>query len=313
MFGDVPAEANGIDERKRNTAAGLASSLRLAGTGTQTPLWDRLGELRMPVLVVTGDISTDTLRAISLAGCIHLNKPIKAEDLTRLVRAQLAAPRKKPELPRKPSHAAAGATGAAELAPTVFLIDDDETLRETMRELIAQEGRPVEAFASGEAFLEAYRPGRKGCLLVDARLPGLGGIALLQRLKAENHGLPSIMITGHGEISMAVEAMKAGAIDFIEKPVSRDALLAGIDRAIALTQDAMALTSWHEDAASRISLLTPRERQIMDRVIAGQPNKIIASDLGVSQRTVENHRAAVMKKTRSKSLSDLVRLAIAAV
>jgi two-component system CheB/CheR fusion protein len=181
-----------------------------------------------------------------------------------------------------------------------------------MRELIAQEGRPVEAFASGEAFLEAYRPGRKGCLLVDARLPGLGGLALLQRLKAEHHGLPSIMITGHGEISMAVEAMKAGAMDFIEKPVSPEELLASIDRALDLTRDSMALTAWHETAATRVAGLTPRERQIMDLVITGHPNKIIADDLGVSQRTIENHRAAVMKKTGSKSLSDLVRLAIAA-
>jgi len=106
--------------------------------------------------------------------------------------------------------------------------------------------------------------------------------------------------------------MKAGAIDFIKKPASRDALLASIDRAIELTRDAMTLSAWREDAAARIAGLTPRERQIMDLVIAGQPNKIIAADLGVSQRTVENHRAAVMKKTRSKSLSDLVRLAIAA-
>ena len=182
-----------------------------------------------------------------------------------------------------------------------------------MREMIEREGRRVEAFASGEAFLEAYRPGRKGCLLVDARLPGgLGGIALLQRLKAENHVLPSIMITGHGDVSTAVEAMKAGAIDFIEKPASRDALLAGIDRAIELTRNSMAMSAWREDAATRIAGLTPRELQIMKFVIAGQPNKIIAADLGVSQRTVENHRAAVMKKTRSKSLSDLVRLAITA-
>ena len=201
---------------------------------------------------------------------------------------------------------------AKELSPTVFLIDDDDALRETMREMIEREGRPVEAFASGEAFLEAYRPGRKGCLLVDARLPGLGGIALLQQLKAENNVLPSIMITGHGDISMAVEAMKAGAIDFIEKPASRDALLAGIDRAIELTRNSMAMSAWREDAATRIAGLTPRELQIMKLGIAGQPNKIIAADLGVSQRTVENHRAAVMKKTRSKSLSDLVRLAITA-
>jgi two-component system CheB/CheR fusion protein len=201
---------------------------------------------------------------------------------------------------------------AGEFAPTVFLIDDDDALRETMREMIEREGRPVAAFANCEAFLEAYLPGRKGCLLVDARLPGMSGIALLQQLKAENRALPSIMITGQGDISMAVEAMKVGAIDFIEKPVSREVLLASIDRALELTRNSMALSAWREDAARRIAGLTLRERQIMELVIAGQPNKIIAEDLGVSQRTVENHRAAVMKKTGSKSLSDLVRLAIAA-
>lgn len=263
----------------------------------------------LPVLIVTGDISTETLRAIAAAGCVQLNKPIKADELTSLVRAQLAAPEQNSKRALKPQPVA---PIAGELAPTVFLIDDDDALREAMRELIEREGRPVEAFASGEAFLEAYRLGRKGCLLVDARLPGLGGLALLQRLKAEHHGLPSIMITGHGEVSMAVEAMKAGAIDFIEKPVSPNELLASVDRALELTRDSMALSAWHEAAATRISGLTPRERQIMDLVIAGQPNKIIAADLNVSQRTVENHRAAVMKKTRSKSLSDLVRLAIAA-
>jgi two-component system CheB/CheR fusion protein len=264
----------------------------------------------LPFLIVTGDISTETLRAIAGAGCIQLNKPIKAEELIDLVRAQLAAPRPKVDRPPKPEPAA---PTADELAPTVFLIDDDDALREAMCELIEQDGRPVESFPSGEAFLAAYRPGRKGCLLVDARLPGLGGLAILQQLKAEHHSLPSIMITGHGEVSMAVEAMKAGAIDFIEKPFRHDELLASIDRALDLARDSMALSTWREAAAARIAVLTPRERQIMDLVIAGQPNKIIAADLNVSQRTVENHRAAVMKKTRSKSLSDLVRLAIAAV
>jgi two-component system CheB/CheR fusion protein len=264
----------------------------------------------LPVLIVTGDISTDTLRTIAGAGCIQLNKPIKADALTHLVRSQLALPRQKPEQSPKQQPVV---SVAEEFSPTVFLIDDDDALRETMRDLIEREGRLVEAFPSGEAFLKAYRPGRKGCLLVDARLPGLGGLALLQLLKAEHHGLPSIMITGHGEVSMAVEAMKAGAIDFIEKPVSRDELLASIDRALELTRDSMALSAWHEAAATRIAGLTARERQIMDLVITGRPNKIIAADLNVSQRTVENHRAAVMKKTRSKSLSDLVRLSIAAV
>lgn len=264
----------------------------------------------LPVLIVTGDISTKTLRSIADAHCVQLNKPIKAGELTDLVRMHLAALRPNPERPPKQEPAK---LGSGELPSTVFLIDDDDALRDALRQLIEQDGRLVEAFASGEAFLEAYRPGRRGCLLVDARLPGLGGLALLQRLKSERHGLQSIMITGHGEVSMAVEAMKAGAIDFIEKPFRHDDLLASIDRALELSQDSMALTTWREAAATRIAALTPRERQIMGLVIAGQPNKIIAADLNVSQRTVENHRASVMKKTRSKSLSDLVRLSIAAM
>lgn len=267
-------------------------------------------DLELPVLIVTGDISIETLRAIVDAGCIQLNKPIKAQELIGLVRSQLATPRPKTELPLKQEPAE---LGAEELAPTVFVVDDDDALRDAVRELIERDGRRVESFASGESFLEAYRPGRNGCLLVDARLPGLGGLALLQLLNARHHGLPSIIITGHGEISMAVEAMKAGTIDFIEKPFRQDELLASIDRALELMRDSMALSAWHDAAAARVAGLTPRERQIMDLVIAGQPNKIIAADLKVSQRTVENHRAAVMKKTRSKSLSDLVRLAIAAV
>lgn len=263
---------------------------------------------RLPVLVVTGDISTDTLRAIAGANCIQLNKPIKADELTCLVRAQIIAARQSNRVPdRRPTKNVDGAS-----SPTVFLIDDDDDLRETMCHLVERHGRHVESFASGEAFLDAYRPGSKGCLLVDARLPGLGGLALLRRLKAEDHALPSIMITGYGEVGMAVEAMKAGAIDFIEKPVSPDALLAAIDRALKLTRDSMARSAWHDEAETRIAGLTRRERQIMNLVIVGHANKIIAADLRISQRTVENHRAAVMKKTLSKSVSDLVRLAIAA-
>lgn len=262
----------------------------------------------LPVLIMTGDISTHTLRAITAAGCVQLNKPIRVDELTRLVRSHLDAPRPI----ASPAKRRASEPVVTELAPTVFVIDDDKALRDAMRDLIASEGRKVETFSSCEAFIETYRPDRRGCLLVDARLPGLGGLALLQRLKAEGHALPSIMITGHGEVSMAVEAMKAGAIDFIEKPVSRDELLASIDRALELNRDSIALAAWREAAAARIRGLTPRERQIMDQVIAGRPNKIIAAGLKVSQRTVENHRAAVMKKTRSKSLSDLVRLSIAA-
>ena len=201
---------------------------------------------------------------------------------------------------------------AGEFDPTVFLIDDDVALRETMREMIEQEGRPVEAFASGEAFLEAYRPGRKGCLLVDARLPGLSGTALLQQLKAENHVLPSIMITGHGDISMAVEAMKAGAIDFIEKPISPHKLLITIETAIEMTRNSMAVSARRDTAVKRIAKLTTRQRQIMDLLIVGRTNESIAAELHLSRRTVESHRGIILKKTGSKTLQDLIRLAIAA-
>jgi len=200
---------------------------------------------------------------------------------------------------------------AKELSPTVFLIDDDDALRETMREMIEREGRPVEAFASGEAFLEAYRPGRKGCLLVDARLPGLSGTALLQQLKAENNVLPSIMITGHGDVSMAVEAMKAGAIDFIEKPVSPHKLLLAIESAMKIARNSMELSARRDAAAKRIAKLTTRQRQIMNLLIVGRTNESIAAEMNLSRRTVENHRSQILKRTGSKTLQDLIRLAIA--
>ena len=182
-----------------------------------------------------------------------------------------------------------------------------------MRDLLRENGYAVEIFASGEAFLEAYRPGREGCLLVDARMPGMSGLELLQRLKGEGHRLPAIMITGSGDVPMAVEAMKAGAVDFIEKPIGRDELLASVERALDQTRDSGKLSVCaRETAATRVASLTTRQRQIMDLVLAGHPSKNIAADLGISQRTVENHRAAIMKKTGSKSLPALIRMALAA-
>ena len=152
----------------------------------------------------------------------------------------------------------------------------------------------------------------EGCLLVDARMPGMSGLELLQRLKSEGAQLPSIMITGQGDVPMAVEAMKAGAADFIEKPIHRDELFASIEHALEHIRDTAKLAVRQEAAAVRLAGLTPRQRQIMELVLAGHPSKNIAADLGISQRTVENHRAAVMKKTGSHSLSALIRLALAA-
>ena len=177
---------------------------------------------------------------------------------------------------------------------------------------VAGHRRHVEDFSSCEDFLAAYRPGREACLLVDAYLPGMNGLELLQRLGEAGNRLPAIMITGNSDVPMAVEAMKAGASDFIEKPVSRSELLAGVGRALELARDSSKLTAYREDAASHLAGLTDRQRQIMTMVLAGHPSKNIAADLGISQRTVENHRAAIMTKTGSKSLPALARLALAA-
>jgi two-component system CheB/CheR fusion protein len=149
-------------------------------------------------------------------------------------------------------------------------------------------------------------------LLIDAYLPGMSGLELLTKLHDDGHQLPSIMITGNSDVPMAVEAMKAGALDFIEKPVGRDELIASINRALEMSQDSSKLEEWRESAATHLAGLTPRQREVMERVLAGQPSKNIAADLGISQRTVENHRASIMKRTGSKSLPALARLALVA-
>jgi two-component system CheB/CheR fusion protein len=197
--------------------------------------------------------------------------------------------------------------------PTVFVIDDDLALRTTMQELLALAGRNVELFSSGEAFLESYRPSQKGCLIVDAKMQGMGGLALLEQLKSEGSDLPAIMITGYGDVPMAVRAMKAGAVDFIEKPVDPDELIASIQTALDGAYNPDKRAAGNLAAAKCIADLTPRERSVMDLVLAGRPSKNIAFDLGISQRTVENHRASIMKKTGSKSIPALIRLALAAV
>jgi FixJ family two-component response regulator/chemotaxis methyl-accepting protein methylase len=193
-----------------------------------------------------------------------------------------------------------------------FGSDDDSAVREALRDLLREDGRSVEIYDSSEAFLAAYQPGGEGCLLVDARMPGMGGLELLHRLKSDGTRLPAIMITGQGDVPMAVETMRAGAADFIEKPIRRDELFASIEHALEHVRDVTKLSGRQEAAATRLAGLTARQREIMELVLAGHPSKNIAADLGISQRTVENHRAAVMKRTGSRSLSALIRLALAA-
>ena len=191
-------------------------------------------------------------------------------------------------------------------------MDDDDLFLETIRAVLEDEGRVVETYASCEAFLKAFDRSKSACLLIDAYLPGMSGLELLDKLHHDGHRLTAIMITGNADVSIAVEAMKAGALDFIEKPISRKELIAGIDRALELSEDSGKLAQLREEAAAHLAGLTPRQRDVMERVLAGEPSKNIAADLNISQRTVENHRAAIMKRTGSKSLPALARLALLA-
>ena len=264
---------------------------------------------QIPAIILTGDISSDTLRKIAHAGCVYLSKPATADTLTQHIHGLIAAKRQQPSIRESAPPAARSSNGAQ---PTVFVVDDDRTVLDDLQRLLQDHGHVAEVYASGEAFLAADRPDRKGCLLVDAIMPGMGGIALLERLKAGNRGLPAVMITGQGDIAMAIQAMRAGAADFLEKPIHSDELLASIERALDEMRDSAQLAVRRNTAAERLARLTPRERDVLDLVVQGRPNKIIADDLGISQRTVENHRAAVMKRTGVTSLPDLIRLVMAA-
>ena len=195
--------------------------------------------------------------------------------------------------------------------PTIFVVEDEGALRDAMRELLQEEGWAVEAYSSGEAFLEAYRADREGCLVVDARMPGMSGLELLERLKTRRGGPPAIMVTGHADVRLAVRAMRAGAMAFLEKPVQYGDLVANIERALNLTRNSTELSSLREAAAKRMAGLTLRERQVVEMVVEGNPNKQIAYVLGISQRTVETHRATAMRKVGVRTLSELIHLTMA--
>ena len=279
-------------------------------TGLQAALGLRETFPGVPAIILTGDISAGKMRDVMQAGCRQLNKPVKPRDLLRLVGEMLPAV----ACPLAPPPAeAASRSEAGAAAPVVFVVDDDSNIRAMLRAVLENDGHRVEDFGSGDAFLAAFRPDREGCLVVDAAMPGLGGLDVLQRLNAAGHRLPAIVVTGHGDVAMAVDAMKAGAVDFIEKPMSMPDLLAGVGRALDQARDAGARATRHAVAARSIAALTPRQRDVMAMMLAGHPSKNIATDLGISQRTVENHRASIMHKTGARSMPALARLALAAV
>jgi FixJ family two-component response regulator len=199
---------------------------------------------------------------------------------------------------------------APAIEPTVFVVDDDPALLRLIRKLLESSGRRVETFPSATEFLEAYRPERPGCLVLDVRMPGMSGLALQERLAAAHCTLPILIVTGYGDVPVAVQAMRQGAFDFIEKPFSGQILIERIEAAVAMDARVRRKQLTREQVERRRETLTPRERQVMDLVAEGKPNKVIGSLLGLSPKTVEVHRANVMRKMDVDSLAELVRVAV---
>jgi two-component system response regulator FixJ len=194
----------------------------------------------------------------------------------------------------------------------VHVIDDDESVRHALAFLLATSGMAVRVHESGTAFLETVGELQGGCILTDIRMPGIDGLALQRRLTELGINLPVIVMTGHGDVPLAVEAMKAGAVDFIEKPFDDAALLAAIQSALDRYNEVGRRESEVAQIAAKVNALSVRERQVLEGLIGGKPNKTIAYDLDISPRTVEIHRANVMTKMAAGSLSELIRMALLA-
>lgn len=295
------------------TAPDGATALSLAGTAIQPDLiitdYNLPGQMngvaligvlraqckrQLPAIVITGDISSATLRYIAEHSCVQLNKPMKLSELTSAIAILLAQAAPPP------------------VRGTVFIVDDDAATCSLLGEVFETQGYRVRCFGDCESFLLAAESDVDACMLLDAHLPGMSGFDLLEALAAAGRNLPAIMITGRGDVKMAVRAMQAGVVDFVEKPAGAAELCDGVARALKRGSGAAPPDERSTVAMAKVALLTSRQHEIMDRVLAGEPSKNIASDLGISQRTVENHRAAIMTKMGVRSIPALARLAMTA-
>lgn len=191
---------------------------------------------------------------------------------------------------------------------TIYIVDDDEAVRAGLAELMRSVSLPVRTFASAQEFLEAYTPSWRGCLLLDIRMPGMSGLTLHERLAGRTGVLPVIFVTAHGDVSMAVDVMKLGAFDFIEKPVRGQALLDKVNRALALSQEAHEQGTQRREVQAKLDRLTDREREVLECVIADQKPKAIALKLGLSRKTVDVHIGRIREKLGVESETQLVRL-----
>ncbi|WP_439533695.1 chemotaxis protein CheB [Polymorphobacter sp.] len=279
---------------------GAQDGLELAATLRQK-MMQTVGRL-VPVMILTGDIAIHTLARVAAYDCTRLSKPVRPTELLAAVEAELG----------RASTRDATATDAQAEWGIVHVIDDDPSLLREFSLLMANAGLPARLHVSSEAFRASWEPEKAGCLLIDAYLPGESGIELLASLKAAGVLTPAILITGKGDVSMAVDAMKAGAMDFIEKPVRGSVIVDSVRRALESIKGLAMENAERSAAAARLATLTDRQVEVMLMVLNGQPSKNIAADLDISQRTVENHRAEIMRRTGCRSLPELARLVMTA-
>jgi len=198
----------------------------------------------------------------------------------------------------------------SDTAPIVYLVDDDRDFLDSLRWLLEPAGYNIDAHLSAESFLAACNPQQAGCLVLDVRMPGMSGLVLQDELARRGIRIPIIFLTGHGEVAMAVTVIKKGAFEFVEKPFNDEEFIAVIERAIRHDAEMRRTQARRLSAAARIAALSPREREVFERAVAGKPNKTIAGDLGISVKTVEAHRARMMMKMGAASIAELVQLAL---
>jgi two-component system CheB/CheR fusion protein len=251
-----------------------------------------------PIIVITNESSAELQSSPDRDPVTYLSRPASPEEITALVSQSLAAARTRFITPRTRNRRSSN--------QTTFIVDDDHLLLDAMSALLKVRDERTEVYSSAEGFLKSYATSRRGCLVVDDKLPGLGGVELLEELKDKGAMLPGIVITGHGDIAGAVRAMRAGAIDYIEKPVSAGQLLSAIERALEIDRELADKLARRQELRARYATLTEREREVLEHVANGASSKVIGRMLKISQRTVENHRSRVMKRMGANSLSDLI-------
>lgn len=206
------------------------------------------------------------------------------------------------------SCAGMGAADATIMEPTVFVVDDDREMRHSLRRLLRSMHLDVELYGSAREFMEQYRPERPGCIILDVRMPRMSGLDLQARLVEQGIRTPVIIVTGHGDVPTAVRAMKGGAFEFIEKPFDEQKLLDCVNRCIAQDREMRREAARHAEIRARMAQLTDREREVLELVVAGQINKVIATMLGISTKTVEAHRSKVMEKMQAASVAALAQM-----